>query len=38
MTYYKKKVYNKQCRKYDGNTLKMKTIEALMRKDIIMIK
>ena len=26
------KVYNKQCRKYDGNTLKMKTIEALMRK------
>ena len=27
-----RKVYNKQCRKYDGNTLKMKTIEALMRK------
>ena len=26
------KVYNKQRRKYDGNTLKMKTIEALMRK------
>ena len=26
------KVYNKQRRKHDGNTLKMKTIEALMRK------
>lgn len=26
------KVYNKNCRKYDGNKLIMKTIEALMRK------